>query len=535
MPSQTSNFLSRFGLLGPIVEPWVSPIIGLEYLALLNHAGEPTSFVLGETPSPGLVQSYLWDHDSPGAGSSSDPPLLNTFTVGVHNYLTLQEIARLQQTSPAVRDEINQHGGQAYVQSLLHTEIWQLPPVILDGLILMGHVLSNPPSAHYLNGLSDAAFRQFMSQHGHLLPSNIVGLDDHRLALLTRSQFFSAFVNCGPNSAVITADGAVIAPEPFHYLDDRSAIREVRDAIERQIPREGRIPQSLIDQARQFMRALGDYYIAVRSQEIQVNDEDRHNYDLIRQEFEQAGLLREQPGGGIIRVRRLCVITEDIADNAQTSENLDANEFHHPQDFLQTQLETTQDHDWFGLVLLQGSTYTFRMNKLSGNLDTFLTLRDARGNEVTHNDDSDGTLNSRITFTAEKSDVYFLDASSYASSYSGSYEIRSNLDVGALKAQGSYTSALSADKKSQLFKIELKAGHKYEFLMNRVSTDTHFDAYLYLRDANKNEITRDDDSGGSLNSKISYTAHSDGVYYLDATSYKQYSVGQVTVVSHQVI
>jgi hypothetical protein len=234
-------------------------------------------------------------------------------------------------------------------------------------------------------------------------------------------------------------------------------------------------------------------------------------------------------------LRRLSVLSEDIADNAQTAENLDANEFHHPQDFLQTQLETTQDHDWFGMVLLQGNTYTFRMNKLGGNLDTFLTLRDARGNEITHNDDSDGSFNSRITFTAEKSGVYFLDASSYASSYSGSYEIRSNLDVGALKTQGSYTSALSADKKSQLFKIELKAGHKYEFLMNRVSTDTHFDAYLYLRDANKNEITRDDDSGGSLNSKISYTAHSDGVYYLDATSYQQHSVGQFTVVSHQVI
>ncbi|MBU6225680.1 MAG: pre-peptidase C-terminal domain-containing protein, partial [Burkholderiales bacterium] len=74
-----------------------------------------------------------------------------------------------------------------------------------------------------------------------------------------------------------------------------------------------------------------------------------------------------------------------------------------------------------------------------------------------------------------------------------------------------------------------------EFLMNRVSTDTYFDAYLYLRDANKNEITRDDDSGGSLNSKISYTARSDGVYYLDATSYQQHSVGQFTVVSHQVM
>jgi hypothetical protein len=71
--------------------------------------------------------------------------------------------------------------------------------------------------------------------------------------------------------------------------------------------------------------------------------------------------------------------------------------------------------------------------------------------------------------------------------------------------------------------------------MNRDPTASTFDAYLYLRDANKREITHDDDSGGLLNSKISYTAKSDGAYYLDASSYQERSVGKFTVVSHQVI
>jgi hypothetical protein len=421
-------------------------------------------------------------------------------------------------------------------------EIWQQSPDILNSLILAGHVLSNPPSPQYLNNLSDDAFRLFMSQQSHLRLSNIVvgtdlrsgqvfvPLDHHHLALLTRSQLFSAFVN-------FDNDRPAAGQSPFVYVDDRSSLQATFDALNRQIPSGGEIPQRLLDVAaqidyiyRRYLR-LNHNNVVIRGhiseEEIRQIEEDERNYESFWQDLKRVRLISE--------LRRLSVLSEDIADNAQTAENLDANEFHHPQDFLQTQLETTQDHDWFGMVLLQGNTYTFRMNKLGGNLDTFLTLRDARGNEITHNDDSDGSFNSRITFTAEKSGVYFLDASSYASSYSGSYEIRSNLDVGALKTQGSYTSALSADKKSQLFKIELKAGHKYEFLMNRVSTDTHFDAYLYLRDANKNEITRDDDSGGSLNSKISYTAHSDGVYYLDATSYQQHSVGQFTVVSHQVI
>lgn len=73
--------------------------------------------------------------------------------------------------------------------------------------------------------------------------------------------------------------------------------------------------------------------------------------------------------------------------------------------------------------------------------------------------------------------------------------------------------------------------------MNKEPTGPYFDAYLYLRDTNKNEITHDDDSGLAFfrDSKIMYTATSDGVYYLDATSYQQKFVGKYTVASHLVI
>jgi hypothetical protein len=219
-----------------------------------------------------------------------------------------------------------------------------------------------------------------------------------------------------------------------------------------------------------------------------------------------------------------------------TSLNLDANQVVEYQDFLQTQLETSSDHDWIRMLLFKGSTYTFRIKNLGRDLDSYLTLRDAQGNQVTYNDDSDGGLNSRIIFTAEKSGAYYLDASSYASRSSGSYEISSSLvDITALVVDSQYATALTSVKKNQLFKIDLKAGQKYEFLMNKEPTNPSFDAYLYLRDANKNVITRDDDSGGGRNSKISYTAESDGVYFLDASSYKQHSLGMFTVMSHHVI
>ena len=110
------------------------------------------------------------------------------------------------------------------------------------------------------------------------------------------------------------------------------------------------------------------------------------------------------------------------------------------------------------------------------------------------------------------------------------------MDVISLKADNdNYLASLTKDKVHQVYKLELKAGHKYEFLMNRASNDIPFDASLYLRDAHQTAIRYDDNSGGWGNSKIIYTAAKDGVYYLDATSPWQKSVGDYTVVSHQVM
>ena len=502
MPSQTDIFirtvLGLAGPLRPLVAPFLAPIIGAEYLAGVQYHDD--------TPD-------VYYQQSPGASSSSDPMPISVLGSGVHRYLTLADIARLQQVSQTAQQEINAHGGANYVQSLLDTDVGQLSPVILNELILMGQPIQLPNGA-FLNRLSDAAFQRYMAQQTNLHANDIIGLDRHHIGLLTHQQFFSAFNNsAGTETAYPVGTGF-----GGFWLRMQDAIRAQASPM----------TQAQSDLVRDFLSMHYDY---VQTHPLAgVAPIDEHNTAV--NSFGLLGYNQHRD-----EARRLSVVPEDIADNTQTRTYLDVNEFNHSREFLQTQLETASDHDWIAVVLLKGSTYTLRMNKLGGNLDTFLTLRDSGGNEITHNDDSDGTLNSRITFTAEKSDVYFLDASSYASRSSGSYEIRSNLDVGVLDINSQYTSALTADKKNQLYKLELKSGHRYEFQMNKEPTGPYFDAYLYLRDTNKNEITHDDDSGKTFNrdSRIVYTALSDGVYYLDATSYNQNSVGKYTVVSHQVI
>jgi len=438
-----------------------------------------------------------------------------TLGTGAYRYLTLNDIDWLRITSRPVQQEINQHGGEVYVQNLLSTDVAQLSPVILNELILMGQPIQLPNGA-FLNRISDAAFQRYMAQQTHLRASDVIGLDNHHISLLTEQQLFRAFTNTRTASHVL----------PNQEL----TIQDVLVAI---LPSNAGQPVNTASpEERQLILSVAQVFHTFYAEHPPTNDHYRSFIHQIDTTYPRL-LSNEVACDGyeeIYVASRYQVLHQEIAGDLRTSAYLFVNKF------IQTQLETTRDHDWFGMLLSKGSTYTFRMNNLGGNLDSYLTLRDTQGMRITSDGDSDGSLNSRIVFTAERDGVYYLDASSYASLSSGSYEISSSVvDITALAVNSQYSTALTSVKKNQLFKIDLKAGKKYEFLMNKESTDNYFDAYLYLRDAKKNVIKHDDDSGGSYNSKISYTAQRDGEYYLDASSWQQLSEGKFTVVSHQVI
>jgi Ca2+-binding RTX toxin-like protein len=86
-------------------------------------------------------------------------------------------------------------------------------------------------------------------------------------------------------------------------------------------------------------------------------------------------------------------------------------------------LSTGADSDFVRVSLTAGETYTIRMDARNGSgIDTFLFLRDANGNILASNDDTNGT-NSEITFTATTSGRYYLDAQSYNGFSSGAYQL----------------------------------------------------------------------------------------------------------------
>ena len=94
----------------------------------------------------------------------------------------------------------------------------------------------------------------------------------------------------------------------------------------------------------------------------------------------------------------------------------------------QSAINFSGDQDWWRVNLVAGTTYTFRMDATAGSsLDSYLRLLNSAGTQITYSDDSNGTFNSLITYTATTSGVHYLSAQSFtstiASRLSGGYQI----------------------------------------------------------------------------------------------------------------
>ena len=77
------------------------------------------------------------------------------------------------------------------------------------------------------------------------------------------------------------------------------------------------------------------------------------------------------------------------------------------------------------------------------------------------------------------------------------------------------------NQRGKIFQVQLQ-GHR-TYVIDLVSNQ--FDAYLYLQNLGGQELARDDDSGGNLNARISYTIQAPGTYKIIATSLGKQSVG----------
>ena len=81
------------------------------------------------------------------------------------------------------------------------------------------------------------------------------------------------------------------------------------------------------------------------------------------------------------------------------------------------------------------------------------------------------------------------------------------------------------------YAIDLVAGQTYTFgiVGTGLSTSHLHDPYLRLKNSGGTEVASDDDGGPGYNSTITYTAATNGTYYIDAASYSTTATGEYTI------
>jgi hypothetical protein len=185
----------------------------------------------------------------------------------------------------------------------------------------------------------------------------------------------------------------------------------------------------------------------------------------------------------------------------------------------------------------------------SGDFDAFLILRDAGGSVLDEDDDSAGSLNSRIQgFELPADGTYTIVVSSLGGSGSGSYTLTLDGEASTQPTAAPTTEptieptdepvastgdlvygdslADTLENGPNLYTFDGEAGDLVTITL--VSTD--FDAYLRLLDPSGRELTTDDDSGGDLNARIAnFELPADGTYTIVASGFDDAASGDYTL------
>ena len=203
-------------------------------------------------------------------------------------------------------------------------------------------------------------------------------------------------------------------------------------------------------------------------------------------------------------------------------------------------IETTSDADWFRVELETGKRYQIDQEGSPTGLgtlgDPYLTPLDENGTPLGEDDDGGVGTNARMIFTPTVTGTHYL-AVTAADGGTGTYTLsvivlgangaseadtdfpRNNTTTGRVEVGASATGNIGAPRDYDWFRVDLQAGHKYQFDLEGSDTDrgTLGDPWLKLLNRYGNNLRIDDNSGTGDNAQIVYTAIAARTYYLEAS------------------
>lgn len=187
-----------------------------------------------------------------------------------------------------------------------------------------------------------------------------------------------------------------------------------------------------------------------------------------------------------------------------------------------------------------GDRVSVRMDALDDTLDPAVQILGPDGLELIRDDDTGGNLNALIpSYLLTESGEYTLVAAR-SGGRQGASRGRFELMLGGvpvvqpeqsaevdgvgpqtalpLEVGQTVAGALDDERAALFYALQLREGTVIQVDMARVGGD--LDSYLVLLDTAEALIAVDDDSGGSQNARLVFTAPSDGTYFIGATRFE---------------
>lgn len=219
-------------------------------------------------------------------------------------------------------------------------------------------------------------------------------------------------------------------------------------------------------------------------------------------------------------------------------------------------IDPAGDFDTFSISVTAGQTYMISVRGSGANplADTILYLLDDDFNLIDADDDGGAGFYSLLTFTAAYTGTYYVDVEGF-SNFTGEYTldviqqpasdiVDSTFGNAVLIGEGVTFGFIDNDGldvysfagETDTYKLVVKAGKFYTIEVaggadyNSDYSDLPFgelDPWIFLYGPDGTEITNSDDIAfpNDINSRISFFASEDAVYYLDVQSYFPYTGG----------
>lgn len=200
-------------------------------------------------------------------------------------------------------------------------------------------------------------------------------------------------------------------------------------------------------------------------------------------------------------------------------------------------IDEAGDVDWFAVELQSGQQYAIDLEGAPTDMgtlpDPYLFLFDGAGTELDWNDDGGADFNSRLLFTPPTTGTYYVGAGAFGSAV-GTYTLTvaeyvappddypaDATTTGRVTIGDPVTGEIEAADDVDWFAVDMDPALSYRIDLEGAPTGAGSlsDPYLYIFDANGNQLDWNDDGGEGFNSGITFRPPTAGTYYIGAGAF----------------